>query len=160
MKHEPRSIFVVALLLSFSCDSEQPVDEYAEYCETCNLDDQIPEVAVEAATDCGQAQLDEDATPVLDCVEQALADGAPFIARQQLQGIDSAVIYAWVTNAEGTVVRLSYDSNICGGAMCADGCGPRVSMAACGNPRTGAMPQQSIIDCDLGPFSALCEPPS
>lgn len=154
------SLVVVLSVLALGCTDDGGADGGTSYCETCNLDEQIPIVAASDATDCGEAPLNGDASAAIACVEQALADGTPFFVQQELQGIDSAVVLAWVVDDDGVVQRLSYDSNICGGAGgCNDDCGPRVSMAQCGNARIGADPEQSIVDCDVGSFSALCEPP-
>ncbi|MCH9685561.1 MAG: hypothetical protein K0V04_29290 [Deltaproteobacteria bacterium] len=154
------AVIVFALLPSWSCadESDDPPSQ-TEHCETCNLDEQVSQLAAAGATDCGELEVGGDSTDVLACVTSALDVGNPFIARQQLQGIDSSVIYAYLVDDDGDVVLLSYDSNICGGGQCTAECGPRVSRSVCGNARAGAMPDQAIIDCDLGQFSALCEPP-
>lgn len=152
---------MVVAVLALGCDDEGEdggVDPTA-YCEECNLDVQVPLVAAEGATDCGMVGIGGDTTSVSDCVEQALADGTPFIARQTLMGIDSGVRQAWVVDADGAVQQLSYDSNVCGAAECNAQCGPRVSRAECANARLGAMPMEALVDCDLGAYVALCEPP-
>ncbi len=152
---------MLSMLLLWSCGESGAGDDGAltDYCETCNLDEQVPMIAAEEAIDCGEVGVGEDPATVVACVEQALADGTAFTARQQLQGIDSAAITAYVVDSAGVVQRLGYDSNVCGGAECNEDCGPRVSIAECGNARVGMMPADAIIDCDLGSFSSLCEPP-
>ena len=161
-----KSILLLSLLSwlplvgSTGCDDGEGSDgdDPTAYCDLCNLDEQIPLLTAEGTTDCGMVGVGEDPMAVVSCIEQALADGTPFTARQQLQGIDSTVSIGYVGDEDGVVQRLSHDSNICGGAGCDEHCGPRVSAAECGNPRAGAMPMDSILDCDLGEFTALCGP--
>jgi len=159
-----RPSLAALLTVVLGCDDDGPAEDDSgqSYCDSCTLDVQIPLVAREGATDCGRVALDDDPSAVVACIEQALAAGTPFIARQQLQGIDSSVERAYVTNDDGVVEQLAYDSNICGGAGgCMDGCGPRVSSTACTEPSAGAMPMQAIVDCaSMGSIETLCEPPS
>lgn len=130
------------------------------YCETCNLDEQIAQRVSSTEMSCGEVGIDEGPESAVACIEQALADGTHFSVRQELQGIDSSVSLAWMHDEGGVLQRLSYDSNICGGGDgCTRQCGPRVSMSECVNPRVGALPEQSLIDCDDAPFTTLCEPP-
>jgi len=153
---------LASLVLLLACNKgagDGGGDNGGDYCETCNMDDQLARIAVEGAMDCGEVGVDEDPTDVAACIEDRLVDGQPFVARQELQGIDSSVIIGFAVDASGVVQRLSYDSNICGGAACEGGCGPRVSAAVCGNPRRGMMPEDAIVDCEIGEFSTLCEPP-
>lgn len=157
-----KASFVLSLVVLSGCNDDKGAEDggYEAYCESCNLDDQLPLLTADGATDCGSVGVGEDPASVASCIEQALADGTPFTARQQLMGIDSSVEIGYVMDDAGVVQQVSYDSNICGGATCEGGCGPRVSMAECGNPRVGAMPEQAIVDCDLGAYVTVCEPPS
>jgi hypothetical protein len=155
-----RRSWVLFAVLAVGCDSKgDDGDDPTAYCDDCNLDVQVPLVAAEGATDCGAVDIGGDPTSVSSCVEQALADGRPFVARQVLMGIDSGVQQAWVVDADGVVRLLSYDSNICGAAECDEHCGPRVSQAECANARVGAMPMDALLDCDLGTYASVCEPP-
>ncbi len=153
-------VALLAMLLWVpACDPQDGDDGPVSYCETCNLDGQMPGLTAMGATDCGSVGIGEDTTAATRCIEQALMEGTPFSARQQLQGIDSSVEVGFLVDDDGVVQQLIYDSNVCGGSMCDDDCGPRVSMVECGNARVGAMPEQAIVDCDLGAYVALCEPP-
>ena len=148
------------LLLLLGCPGDEggADDGVTMYCETCNLDHWLPALAVDGSIDCGFLQLGGDATEIAACVEDALASGAPFEARQQLQGIDSRVELGFVVDHEGVVQRLLFDSNICGSVTCEEGCGPTVRATECRNPTVGAAPEQSLVDCDDGESAALCEP--
>lgn len=158
----PFLLFLGSLAIPWGCDDGKGDGDDGDgaYCETCTLDEQMPRLAAEGANDCGSVGIGEDPSAVVSCIEQALADGTPFTARQQLQGIDSFVEVGYVVDQDGAVQRLSYDSNICGAiGGCEDGCGPRVSVAECVDPRIGAMPMDAIVDCDVGALSTICEPP-
>ena len=153
-------LLALSCSLVLACSEEEEGDGATDHCETCNLDEQIPMVAVAGATDCGSVGITENASAAIACIEQALADGTPFMVRRQVQGTDSTVIYAWVTDESGEVRYLAYDSNICGGAGgCNEQCGPRVSSSACGSPRVGADPSVQLVDCDDVALTSLCEPP-
>lgn len=151
----------IPLLLLLGCPGDDGEDGgSAEYCDSCNLDTYVAALAAAVAIDCGSVRLHEDAAAEAACVDIALASDAPFIARQQLQGIDSRVELAFVVDRYGVVQRLFYDSNVCGAAACEQGCGPSVTVAACSRPRLGARPEQALVDCDPGEAATLCEPPS
>ena len=150
---------MAVVVLALGCDEADEGEDPTAYCDSCNLDVQVPLVAAEGATDCGTVGIGEDPASVSACVEQALAAGTPFVARQTLQGIDSSVEVAWVVDASGVVQQLGHDSNVCGQAECNEDCGPRVSQAECANARVGATPMDALLDCDLGAFAAVCEPP-
>jgi hypothetical protein len=69
---------------------------------------------------CGTIDLGGSGTlpPLVRCVTAALAAGRPFIAEQQIQGIDSGVAEGLVGVLDGSglaLYGLSYDSNPCGG---------------------------------------------
>lgn len=129
-----------------------------EQCRTCNLDHWMPALVTDGAVDCGELELGADPTGIAACVEDALASGAPFTVRQQLQGIDSFVEVGWLVDRDGVVQQLFWDSNICGSPQCDDGCGPTVSVMECVDPRAGAMPEQALVDCEAGESAVLCEP--
>jgi hypothetical protein len=153
--------FALPLMLLLGCPGDEGGGDdgtVAMYCETCNLDHWLPALAVEGAIDCGFLQLGGDPTAITACVEDALASGAPFTARQQLQGIDSRVELGFLVDHDGVVQLLLFDSNICGSATCDEGCGPIVRVSECRNPTVGAMPEQSLVDCENGESAALCEP--
>lgn len=132
--------------------------EVAAYCETCDLDHWLPALAVDGATDCGEVRLGERATEAAACVDAALASAKPFMVRQELQGIDSRVELGFVVDHDGVVQALTYDSNVCGSSGCDERCGPTVWARECVAPRTGAMPEQALVDCDDGESAALCGP--
>jgi len=130
----------------------------AMYCETCDLEHWLPAIAVDGAKDCGLLRLHGDATAMKVCVDDALASGAPFKVRQELQGIDSRVELGFLVDHDGVVQELLYDSNICGSATCEEDCGPTVSVTECRDPRLGATPEQALVDCDAGESAVLCGP--
>lgn len=130
------------------------------YCDTCDLDHWMPALAANGAIDCGFVRVGESPEPVTACVNEALAEGTPFMARQQLQGIDSIVELGYVVDHEGVLQQLGYDSNVCGAPTCEDGCGPVVSAMECRNPRPAAMPERGLVQCDPGEGASLCEPPA
>jgi hypothetical protein len=150
------------LVLLLGCPGDDGGDEGGSqgYCESCNLDALIPLLAADDARDCGRVGVDEDPTPVVECIEEALEYGTPFTARQSLQGIDSFVELGFLVDDDGAVQQLFYDSNICGVLTCAEGCGPFVRQTECRNPRIGAVPAESLIDCDYGESFTVCEPPA
>jgi hypothetical protein len=150
-----KSSLVLPLVLLVGCPGDGDGGG-AMYCQTCNLDHWLPALAVEGAVDCGLLRLNADPTAATACVEDVLASGAPFKVRQQLQGIDSRVELGFVVDHDGVVQRLFYDSNICGSATCEGGCGPSVTTTECRDPRVGAMPEQSLVDCDAGESVTLC----
>lgn len=149
------SVAVSTMLSLGACDGEDGDD----YCEVCNLDVQVPLLAAEDAMDCGEVEPGGDASAVATCIEEALEAGSAFVARQRLQGIDSTIINAYLTDADGNVQRLSYDSNICGGGDCGGTCGPRISVAQCDSPRASMNPEDAIVGCDFSSGETLCEPP-
>lgn len=61
--------------------------------------------------DCGSVPLDEDASQTNGCVVDAVETGKAFVARYQIQGIDSRLITAFVGDENGQVVRLEYDGS-------------------------------------------------
>jgi hypothetical protein len=107
------------------------------WCETCSLFLQMQRLASPGSESCGTRAPSsggiEDAglDGVLTCVQAALQAGTPFTAVVEQQGFDSQVSSGWVLTAQGTLYRLSYDSNVCGGGGCDDQCGPRVSSSQC-----------------------------
>jgi hypothetical protein len=152
-------------------DASAPMDAQTDagtWCEDCSLMTQLTRLAEPGSTDCGSIRGswfdEEDAgthagdEDVLDCVRSALDATDPFVVVLELQGIDSTVRRAWVGSADGTVVALSFDSNICGGAECSTRCGPAIHRWACAEP-TVAEPDEVIRCADPGEGEELCGPP-
>jgi hypothetical protein len=151
---------VLPLMLLLGCPGDGGDDDggVAMYCKTCDLAHWLPALAVDGARDCGFMRLHGDATAVIACVDDALAHDTPFMARQELQGIDSRVEFGFLVDQDGVVQQLFYDANICGSITCEEGCGPTVIVTECRNPRRAALPEQSLVDCEAGESAVLCGP--
>lgn len=153
---------LLSLAVWLACDPEGVADDDGatkSHCDSCDLDHWMPALVAGGAVDCGRVELGDDPTAAVGCVEGALGTGAPFMVRQQLQGIDSQVELGFLVDRDAVVQQLTHDTNLCGAPMCTEHCGPVVWVQECTNPRIGAVPANMIIDCDAGDTAALCEPP-
>jgi len=68
------------------------------------------------AIDCGRTRSDDDSDTTDQCVAKAREEKRPFIARYDLQGIDSIVADGVAGNAEGEIYVFRYDSDPSGGS--------------------------------------------
>ena len=81
------------------------------------LGHKLTEIAGRDARDCGLVPLKGDASFVLACAREMLAERTPFLAVVQLKGIDSVIYEVVAAGAEGQLALVLYDSNIgCGNA--------------------------------------------
>jgi len=67
------------------------------------------------AIDCGHLDVAEDRSGVNSCIDRAAKAHSPFIARYEVQGIDSRVMEGIAANDKGEFFRLMYDSDPGGG---------------------------------------------
>lgn len=85
-----------------------------------------------SSINCGRARVRGDASAATQCALQADANGHPFRAIYNIQGIDASVAGGIVRTPRGRILALSYDS-------CPSGCGfsflrQRVQVAPCPQP--------------------------
>jgi hypothetical protein len=100
------------LLLWFACvASSDSTDDGG-----CSLRDVASDLAGSTATDCGSVGIDEDRKAIDACVIGAFQKGVAFHAIYALQGIDSQVEMAFVSDG-AELWTLSYDSDPSGGSQ-------------------------------------------
>ena len=99
-------LLLVLLACTDSSDSNQ---------NGCEIEASARHLAGQGAVACGTVGIDEDPTAVDACVISAFEKYAPFYAIYTLQGIDSQVMMAFVSNGS-SVWTLSYDSDPSGGS--------------------------------------------
>jgi hypothetical protein len=136
----------VLLALCACCSSDE-----------CALDDDLRQFAGNEARDCGSARAGGDRSDVDACVAEAFEAGEPFIARYELQGLDSKVVAAVASNSEGTVELFQWDSAPCGGP----GCAPVTDVQLCEGPalraKTSGDSLALPISCDrVGLSDRVC----
>ena len=72
----------------------------------------LDERAGAGAIDCGTVMRADDPREVLDCVEQAMSSRHSFRAAFRARGTDSMVFHGLVSNADGNIVRVTWDSHL------------------------------------------------
>lgn len=110
-------------------------------------------LAGSGATDCGYARLEEDRSPVTECLDAAIAAGEPAFGGWQVMGRDSEVRVYFALRPDRTF-QLHYDGDISGGG------GGRRNRRITVTPCDGA-PQRSATgySCDgpIGEPYVLCD---
>jgi hypothetical protein len=112
----------------------------------CTLATLAADLAGSGAEDCGTVEIDGDSSTVDACAVAAFQAGSPFVAFYELQGIDSAVSRATVSDGT-TVWNLTRDSDPSGGG----GEAPVVYRTECGGPSVVAGDDgHDVITCSSG----------
>lgn len=126
---------VLALTLAVGCGKSEAA---------CEMPAVLADLAVDGAQNCGTVPAGGDATAVDACAVAAFQAGTPFYATYELQGIDSAVSTALVSDGIGmwTVFR---DSDPSGGSRI----GAYVYRDECASPTVAAGDAgHDVITCD------------
>lgn len=76
----------------------------------------LREAAGPGAHDCGVIPLSKPRQGAISCAQNALTQGRAFTVAFQLQGIDSTIYMGLARDANGKTERLSWDSDVFGGA--------------------------------------------
>jgi len=72
----------------------------------------LRQIGGKAATDCGYVRFGEEASRTNDCVTKANKNHQPFVARYDVKGIDSLLVFALAGDGTEKVVSVKYDSEV------------------------------------------------
>ena len=127
-----RWLLTLSVVMVVGCSSE------------CDLAAALKARSGGGATDCGDAVLGTDASPVDACVVAAFEKGTAFVAQYDRMGKDSRVVFGVAGDASGRVTFLLWDGDPSGGS----GADPVISGNLCVGP---AADSSSMRDPFLSP---------
>src|ERR1700730_14126928 len=108
-------VVALTLCLTFAACSHEIPPELRVQSTAETYEDVLTRLAGVDRENCGVVAAGGDTTRADHCAADAFRAGRPFVAVYLEQGIDSQIGNTIVGTKEGAVVRVFYDSNICGG---------------------------------------------
>ena len=101
MRYTLALLFVAALSLINGCSGDKAAAITYKY---------VRQISGEGSTDCGYVRFGESAARTDQCVMDAYQKHQPFIARYDVKGIDSRLVFGLAGDATQRVVSVKYDS--------------------------------------------------
>ena len=102
-----RYVALSMLMLSGACARGPSSNDFAA---------EVRSQAGKGAIDCGVVRNDSARKAAAECAAAALTRRSPFLVIVQVQGIDSEIFHGLAVNAEGSAVKILWDSDATGGS--------------------------------------------